>query len=202
MTGSSAPTPGRDRGNVRVAVACVAVFAGMVGLSFASVPLYDLFCKVTGYEGTTRVAESNDGVKVLDRTINVRFDANTSPGLPWTFAPEVRQVKVRIGELGTVKFKARNVSDKPVTGQATYNVTPDAMGAYFSKIACFCFTEQTLKPGEEIEMPVTFYVDPGMVDDADTTSIQTVTLSYTFFQAVKPPRPVAAVAPAGAAKAL
>ncbi len=190
------------RRNARVAIACAGVFVGMIGLAYASVPLYDLFCKVTGYEGTTQVAASNEGVKVLDRTINVRFDANLAPGLPWSFTPEQRQITLKIGELGMVKFKAKNVSDKPVTGQATYNVTPDAMGAYFSKIACFCFNEQTLQPGEEIEMPVTFYVDPGMVDDPDSKSIQTVTLSYTFFQAVKPPRPVAAVAPAGAAKAL
>lgn len=180
------------RRNARVAVACVGAFAAMVGLSFASVPLYSLFCRVTGYQGTTQVAESNAGVAVVDRPITVRFDSNIAPGLPWSFEPEVRAVTLKLGEIGTVKFRARNRSDKPVTGQALFNVTPDVMGLYFSKIACFCFNEQTLQPGEETEMGVTFYVDPAMLDDPNSSSIGTVTLSYTFFPAVTPAKPVAA----------
>jgi len=197
----TAPDDGARR-NRNLALACAGVFVGMVGLAYASVPLYDLFCKVTGYEGTTQVATSADGVKVLDREITVRFDANVAPGLKWHFEPEVRSVTLKVGELGTVKFRAKNLTDVASTGRATYNVTPDAMGAYFSKIACFCFTEETLQPGEELEMGVTFYVDPAMVDDPDSASIRTVTLSYTFFPAVTPARPVAAVEPDAAAKRL
>ncbi|BBE72247.1 cytochrome c oxidase assembly protein [Oharaeibacter diazotrophicus] len=193
---------GGDRRNRTVALACAGVFVAMVGLSFASVPLYDLFCKVTGYEGTTQVATSAEGVKVLDRDVTVRFDANVAPGLKWHFEPEVHSVTLKVGELGTVKFRAKNLTDVATTGRATYNVTPDAMGAYFSKIACFCFTEETLQPGEELEMGVTFYVDPAMVDDPDSASIRTVTLSYTFFPAATPARPVAAVEPDAAAKRL
>lgn len=179
------------RSNLRTAIACAGVFAGMVGLAFASVPLYDLFCKVTGYGGTTRTATAAEGVEIVDRPITVRFDANVAPGLPWVFEPEVKHVTLKLGEIGTVKYRARNASAVTTTGTATFNVTPGAMGAFFSKIACFCFTQQTLKPGEELEMGVTFYVDPAMVDDPDTASVHTVTLSYTFFPAATPEKPVA-----------
>jgi cytochrome c oxidase assembly protein subunit 11 len=183
-----------NRQNRRVAVACLAVFSGMVGLAYASVPLYDLFCKVTGYGGTPNRVETADGVTVLDKNITVRFDANTAPGLPWQFHADQRSVTLKIGEMRTISYRAKNTSDAPTVGTATFNVTPQAAGAYFSKIACFCFTQQPLKPGEEIEMGVTFYVDPAIVDDPDINQAKTITLSYTFFPAGKPEKPVASAA--------
>jgi cytochrome c oxidase assembly protein subunit 11 len=185
------PAPRRPS-DVRIALACVTGVVAMLGLSFASVPLYDLFCRVTGYGGTTQVAASADGVSVLDRDITVRFDANVAPGLPWAFTADTRSVTMKIGEMRTISYRARNVSDVETVGTATFNVTPDATGAYFSKIACFCFTEQALAPGEEVEMGVSFYVDPALVDDADTASVKTITLSYTFFPVARPVKPVAA----------
>lgn len=201
MTEQPTTRPANDRRrNAAVAVSCAAVFFGMVGLAFASAPLYRLFCQVTGFGGTTQVAASAEGVEVLDRPITVRFDANVGAGLPWRFTPEQRSVTLKLGELGTVYYVAENISDRPTVGSATFNVTPDAMGPYFSKIACFCFTEQKLEPGETLRMGVSFYVDPAMVDDADSASIKTVTLSYTFYPATKPERPVASAAQrAGAA---
>jgi cytochrome c oxidase assembly protein subunit 11 len=190
------PVDAARRGNLRIAAACGAVFFGMVGLSFASVPLYELFCRVTGYGGTTQVATSAEGVPVLDREINVRFDANVAPGLPWEFHADQLEVRVRLGEMRTISYRARNTSDIATVGTATFNVTPDATGAYFSKIACFCFNQQVLQPGEEIEMGVTFYVDPAILDDADTDRVPTITLSYTFFPAAKPEQPVEAAAAA------
>lgn len=179
-------------GNLRVAALCAALFLGMVGLSFASAPLYDMFCKVTGYGGTTQVATSYEGVPVLDREINVRFDANVSPELPWEFAAEQQTVRMRIGEMRTINYRARNISNRETVGTSTFNVTPESTGAYFSKIACFCFTQQVLKPGEELEMGVTFYVDPAIVDDPDANGVPTITLSYTFFPAARPDKPLAA----------
>jgi cytochrome c oxidase assembly protein subunit 11 len=192
------PARGRSR-DLKVALACVATVVAMVGLSFASVPLYDLFCRVTGYGGTPRLeaGASVEGVEVLDRTIAVRFDANTMPGLPWQFRADQRSVRVRLGELTTITYYAKNVSDQATTGIARFNVAPDATGPYFSKIACFCEQEQRLEAGEEVEMGVTFYVDPAILDDADTASAKAITLSYSFFPAARPAEPVA-VAPAAA----
>lgn len=164
-----------------VALALTGVVAGMVGLSFAAVPLYQMFCQVTGYGGTTQRADAAPD-EILDKTVIVRFDANVDPKLPWTFVPEQRTMQVRIGESSLAFFKATNNSDKPVTGTAGFNVAPQAAGLYFAKVQCFCFTKQTLAPGETIEMPVSFFVDPKFVDDESTENIPEITLSYTFYR--------------------
>jgi cytochrome c oxidase assembly protein subunit 11 len=156
------------------------VIVGMLGLTAAAVPLYRLFCQVTGYGGTTQRAEAAPGGE-LERTITVRFNADIDPDLPWAFAPEQRQMEVRIGEQNLAFYAARNRSDRPIVGQATYNVTPFKAAPYFSKIACFCFDEQILQPGQQVDMPVSFYVDPGIVSDPNTRDVHTITLSYTFF---------------------
>ena len=183
----------KRRANVRVAAACLAFFAGMIGLAYASVPLYELFCRVTGYGGTTQVAETAP-VQVLDRTINVRFDANTGPGLGWEFGPVERQVTLNIGELKQVAYTAHNWRRIASTGSATFNVTPQAAGVYFNKMECFCFTETTLEPGEEMEMPVVFFIDPAIVDSKELKDISTITLSYTFFN-IDAPAETADIAP-------
>ena len=151
----------------------------------ASVPLYRLFCQVTGFGGTTQRAETAPQ-QVLDKTVSVRFDANTSGKLEWTFHPVQPSVKVKFGEQSMAYYEAVNHSDKTLTGSAVFNVTPTQAGAYFNKIQCFCFTEQTLKPGEKIEMPVTFFVDPDMLNDPDAAGIDEITLSYTFYPVDKP----------------
>jgi cytochrome c oxidase assembly protein subunit 11 len=171
-------TPLRRRDKI-VAVSCGLFVAVMVGAAYAAVPLYDWFCRVTGFNGTTQVATSAPGM-VLDHKITVRFDANTGPGLPWRFEPEQKTIEVRIGEVVTVNYLVINETARPITASATYNVVPLNMGAYFQKINCFCFTEQTLKPGEKREMPVVFYIDPAIVKDADGAELNTITLSYTF----------------------
>ncbi|WP_274425070.1 cytochrome c oxidase assembly protein [Chelativorans sp. YIM 93263] len=169
----------RNRRNRTVAIACVGVFAGMVGMSYAAVPLYEMFCQVTGYGGTTqRVEQYSD--TILDKTVTVRFDANTN-GIPWEFKPKQRQVKLRIGETSEISYLARNTASRPTTGTATFNVTPAIAGAYFNKVECFCFTEQELQPGEEYEMPVQFFVDPAIVDAPELKNLSTITLSYTFY---------------------
>jgi cytochrome c oxidase assembly protein subunit 11 len=179
----------------RTVLACVGIVAGMGGLAYASVPLYDLFCKVTGFAGTPIVREGN-AANVMDRTISVRFDANVSPGLRWTFQPETPEVKVKLGETTTVLYKVTNTDTKPSTGIATYNVQPDLAGTYFSKLECFCFTEQTLQPGETVESAVVFYIDPRLVKDGDVKDLSSITLSYTYFPS-KGGQPVAeAAAPA------
>lgn len=168
------------RRHTRTAVACVGVFALMLGASFAAVPLYRMFCQVTGYGGTTqRAVKPSD--TVVEREVVVRFDANVGRGLTWDFAPEVRTVKTRIGENTLAFYRATNTSDRPMTGTASFNVTPEIAGAYFNKIECFCFTEQTLQPGESIEMPLTFFVDPAMLQNAQAARIDHITLSYTFY---------------------
>ncbi|WP_026363238.1 cytochrome c oxidase assembly protein [Methylopila sp. M107] len=166
----------------RLAFGCVALVAAMIGASYAAVPLYDMFCRATGYGGTTQVATSSPA-NALDRTMTVRFDGNVAPGLKWAFGPEQTTMTVRVGETKLAMFKAKNVSDKPLTATATYNVTPDQTGAYFSKIQCFCFTEQTLQPGEEIDMPVAFFVDPSIAENRELDGLNELTLSYTFFPA-------------------
>ena len=174
------PTPNLSRTMRRTALACAGVAMGMIGLAYASVPLYDLLCKVTGFDGTPIVRSSN-GSSVMDRTITVRFDANVSPGLPWRFAPETPEVKVKLGETTTVAYKVTNTGSQASAGIATYNVQPDLAGAYFSKLECFCFTEQTLQPGETLESAVVFYVDPRLAEDADVKDLHSITLSYTYF---------------------
>ncbi|HZH25548.1 MAG TPA: cytochrome c oxidase assembly protein [Azospirillaceae bacterium] len=174
--------PNLHRRNLRVMAGLVLVVAGMTGLSFAAVPLYDLFCKVTGFGGTTQVAQAAPG-QVSERTVKVRFNADVNGGLNWSFRPAVREVEVRLGEPATVEYIAKNLSRQAVTGTATYNVTPEKTGVYFSKVQCFCFTEQRLEPGEEVRMPVMFFVDPELADDVRTQDVTTITLSYTFFRA-------------------
>jgi len=189
----------KNRSNTTVAVVCFTVFAAMVGVSFAAVPMYRLFCQVTGYGGTTqRVTQYSD--RVLDRKITVRFDANTANGLPWDFKPVQREVTMPIGETTQVSYEARNLFSKPTGGRATFNVTPELAGAYFMKVECFCFTDTTLKPGESMDMPVVFYVDPDIVNVPELKNIKTITLSYTFYPTAAD-KPVAAVGGAGNAVA-
>ncbi len=187
------PNTRRARANFGLTAAICAVFvAGMVGASFAAVPLYRIFCQVTGYAGTTRQANAAPA-DLGDRFVTVRFDSNISNDLGWSFRPLQREVKVRLGEVGQVSFRAENRTSRTETGRAVFNVTPDAVGAYFNKLACFCFTDQTLKPGESADMGVTFFVDPAYAKDRDLDTITTITLSYTFFPE-KDAKPVAAAA--------
>jgi cytochrome c oxidase assembly protein subunit 11 len=168
--------------NGRTATLAALVVVAMVGLAFASVPLYRLFCQVTGFAGTTQRADgANAPGGVAGKTISIRFDANAAPTMPWTFRPERHTEKVTIGEREMAFYLAKNLSSEPVTGTATFNVTPEEAGKYFTKIQCFCFTEQTLKPGEEVRMPVVYYVDPKILEDADASRISEITLSYTFY---------------------
>ncbi len=183
--------PGKERANGVIVASCVAFVVGMTGMAYAAVPLYDMFCKVTGYNGTTKRVEQASDV-ILDQTIKVTFDANIASDLPWDFKPVQRQIEVKIGETVQVGFTAKNLSKKPTTGQAVFNVTPMAGAAYFNKVQCFCFTETTLQPGEELEMPVVFFVDPEIVKSVETKDIRTLTLSYTFY-AREPSKPVAAL---------
>jgi cytochrome c oxidase assembly protein subunit 11 len=180
----------RLRRDLVVAACCGVFVAMMVGAAYASVPLYNLFCKVTGFGGTPLVSERAPG-HVLGRTLTVRFDSNVMPGLPWKFEPEQNEIKVRIGEVATVKYKVINEAAREITAQASYNVTPPQVGAYFNKINCFCFTEQTMKAGETREMAVVFYVDPSIAKDRDQNDLNTITLSYTFYRLPDPERPVA-----------
>ena len=187
----SPQTTSSQRSNRVVVGTCLAFVGGMVGMAYAAVPLYDMFCRVTGYNGTTQRVEQASDV-ILDEKVRVTFDANTSGGLPWEFKPVQRDIDIRIGETVQVMYKAKNLSSKPTTGQATFNVTPMQAGAYFNKVQCFCFTETTLQPGEEMEMPVVFFVDPDMVKAVETKDIKTLTLSYTFYPR-EPSKPVAQV---------
>jgi cytochrome c oxidase assembly protein subunit 11 len=167
-----------------LALSLAGLVAAMVGLSFAAVPLYRIFCQATGYNGTPQRADKGAD-QVLDRTITVRFDGNVDPALPWSFAPEQRTMEVKIGETALAFFKATNRTEAPVTGTAIFNVTPEQAGLYFTKIECFCFTEQTLAAGASAEMPVTFFVDPKIVENNDTKNIAEITLSYTFYRTDK-----------------
>lgn len=168
--------------NKRVMLSCVAIVGGMVGLSYASVPLYALFCQVTGYGGTTQVG-TDAPRDVSAQTIKIRFNADVNSRLRWQFKPEQREMTVKLGEDNLAYYVAENMSVKPVTGQAVYNVTPLKAGQYFSKIDCFCFDEQTLEPGQRVDMPVSFYVDPAIAEDPNTRDVKTITLSYTFYKA-------------------
>ncbi len=169
------------RNNGMTALALFGVAAGMIGLAYASVPLYELFCKVTGYGGTPNTAAAAPAA-VSDRSITVRFDANTNRALPWRFKPVAKQVTVRLGERKLAFYNATNLGSETVTGTATFNVTPFKVAQYFSKIDCFCFTEQTLKPGQQVPMPVEFFVDPEIYEDPNTKEVRTITLSYTFYR--------------------
>ena len=168
--------------NLRTALLGGLLVCSMTGLAFASVPLYRLFCQVTGFAGTTQRAEGTDAPgAVAGKSVIVRFDANTSSALPWEFKPERNTETVTIGARDMAFYTAKNLSDRPVTGTATFNVTPVKAGQYFTKIQCFCFTEQILKAGEEVRMPVVYYVDPKILDDPDAVKISEITLSYTFY---------------------
>ena len=176
--------------DLMVAGACGVFVAAMVGMAYASVPFYNWFCRTTGFAGTPQVASTGPG-RTLDRKLEIRFDANVTGGLPWRFAPEQNSIDVRVGEVVTVMFTAINESARGTVGQATYNVSPSTVGAYFSKINCFCFTEQRLKPGERREMPVVFFVDPTLVEDSEEADLNSITLSYTMYPGRQPEQPVA-----------
>lgn len=163
----------------------VGVVVVMASLGWLAVPAYNWFCRVTGYGGTTQVASSGSDV-ILDRTIQIRFDAGLEPGMEWEFRPVERTMTLRIGETGIAYYEAYNPTDRPIAGTAAYNVAPFSAGAYFTKIACFCFTEQILQPGERVLMPVTFFVDPEIVDDPEANFYNTITLSYTFYETELP----------------
>jgi cytochrome c oxidase assembly protein subunit 11 len=170
------------RSNRRTALGLAGVVALMVGASFAAVPLYDLFCRVTGYGGTTSVA-TGPAEAVTDRWITVSFDANVAPGMAWEFRPKQRSMRLRVGETGLAFYEAHNPRDRPLAGQAGFNVVPFAAGVYFDKIACFCFEMQVLEPGQRIDMPVSFYVDPAMLEDVEARGVTGITLSYTMYPA-------------------
>jgi cytochrome c oxidase assembly protein subunit 11 len=187
-------TAPRDKKKLRrdvIVAACCGVFvACMVGAAYASVPFYTWFCKTTGFGGTTQVAERAPD-QMLGRQLAIRFDSNVAPGLPWRFEPEQNEIKVRIGEVATVRYKVVNEAAREITAQAGYNVSPPQVGSYFTKINCFCFTQQTLKAGETREMTVVFYVDPEIAKDSEQDDLNTITLSYTFYRLREPVRPVA-----------
>jgi cytochrome c oxidase assembly protein subunit 11 len=191
-TAKAASRRGLSR-DATVAAICGLVVALMVGASYAAVPFYNWFCRTTGFNGTTQVATSGPTSAPLERKIAVRFDSNVAPGLPWKFEPEKNEIEIRIGEVATVYYTVTNQSARTTTGQAAYNVAPLTIGSYFEKINCFCFTEQTMAPGEKREMAVVFYVDPAIVKDSDNAGLNTITLSYTFYPVRDPvPKPVAA----------
>jgi cytochrome c oxidase assembly protein subunit 11 len=167
--------------NDTVLGSCVLVVAGMLGLSYAAVPLYDMFCRATGYGGTPARADAAP-LETSERTVTVRFDSNVDPALPWGFQPDQRSVEVHLGENKLTFFKAVNHGDEAVVGHATFNVVPEKAAPYFAKIACFCFTEQRLEAGQSIDMPVSFFIDPAILEDRETADITEITLSYTFFR--------------------
>lgn len=171
-------------------IACVTIVVGMVGLSYASVPLYRLFCQVTGFGGTPqRAYEASD--TVTSRIVKVRLDANVAPGLNWRFIPEEPVMKVKVGETATGFFRITNMASEPVTGRATYNVEPALVGSYFNKLQCFCFEDLTLKAGESLDVPVVFFVDPDVANQRELDSMSEITLSYTFFASKSAAKPVA-----------
>jgi cytochrome c oxidase assembly protein subunit 11 len=191
----AAPQRGLGR-DATVAALCGVFVALMVGAAYAAVPFYNWFCRATGFNGTTQVATSSPSSTPLARTIAVRFDSNVAGGLPWKFEPEKTEIEVRIGEVVTVYYTVTNQSARTTIGQAAYNVAPLTVGSYFQKINCFCFTEQTMAPGEKREMPVVFYVDPKLAANSDNDGLNTITLSYTFYPVRVPePKPLAASEP-------
>ncbi len=168
----------------RTLLACLSCVVVMVGLAYAFVPLYDLFCRVTGYGGTVNRAQEVPQI-IGDRVITIRFDASLSRQMPWDFTPPKQSISLKVGETGLAFYQAHNPTSKMITGTASYNVTPQKAGYYFSKIDCFCFTEQVLMPGQTAKMPVTFFIDPEITDDKEMDDVKTITLSYTFFRAKK-----------------
>lgn len=175
----------QQRRNLNLLMVLVGVVVGMTGLAYASVPLYRLFCQVTGFGGTPQRAEAAPS-EIADRTVRVTFTADVAAGLDWKFQPLQRNLSLKVGENKLAFYAAENMANRPVTGQATFNVSPEVFGPYFSKIECFCFTEQTLKPGQSVDMPVVFFVDPKIRDDENTRNIDEITLSYTFYPVEKP----------------
>ena len=171
----------KGKTNRRTAIILGGVVFGMLGMAYAAVPLYRIFCQVTGYGGTTGVAAAADKI-VAEREIAVRFNADHAANLPWSFKPEQREVRIKVGETGLAFFAAENFGKKAITGSAVYNVTPQKAGEYFNKIQCFCFTEQTLQPGEKVDMGVSFFVDPEIINDHDLDDVKTITLSYSFYR--------------------
>jgi len=190
------PSERQAAGNRRIAIAAFATVVGMVGLSFAAVPLYAAFCRVTGYNGTVQTG-GPAAPGAVDRQVTVRFAANTHPSLPWRFEAAQRAMPVHLGESGLAFYRAANPAERAVEGVATYNVTPEVVGKYFHKTACFCFDAQTLQPGQSVEMPVSFWVDPAMAKDPETRDIRTITLSYTFFRTLADAERSGALASAG-----
>ncbi len=189
MENRQAKVQGGLKQHYKVLTLCIAMVGGMGGLAYASVPLYKLFCQVTGYGGTTQRADGANG-EVSAREVTIRFDANIQRGLDWKFEPAQRSVKVRLGETVKVAYFAENLGNTTRTGTATFNVTPAQAGPYFNKIECFCFTDTVVKPGEKLEMPVVFFVDPQMVETEEGRDVNTITLSYTFFATEKQVAPV------------
>ena len=190
MTQSGEHKQNNDQGraNRRLALICCGAVVGMVGLAYASVPLYDLFCRVTGYGGTTQISDGTDH-QVLNREMKIRFDANVNRELAWKFSPVQNTVRLKVGETGLAFYQATNQGAEPIIGTATFNVTPMKAGIYFNKIDCFCFTEQRLEPGQTVDMPVSFYVDPEIDQDENLDDVTEITLSYTFFKAEEQSEP-------------
>ena len=189
--------PEKKNTNRIVAGVCIAFFGGMIGMAYAAVPLYAMFCQATGYGGTVKRATQQYADRVLDRDITIRFDANTV-GVPWQFQPVARSVTIKIGETAQAHYSATNKFVRATTGRATFNVQPELAGSYFNKVECFCFTDTTLKPGETLDMPVVFYVDPDIVNAPELKDLKTITLSYTMFPVEKNEKnkPVASSVPA------
>ncbi len=180
-------TPARigGRANARVALICTAVFVAMVGAAFAAVPIYKAFCQATGFDGTVRRAESAP-TRVLAQQVTIRFDTNVH-NLPWRFTADQLTQTVKIGDTGLAFFKVTNLSDRPITGRAVFNVVPEQAGAYFSKLECFCFQDETLQPGQTVDFPVVYFVDPRFADDRETRNTREITLSYTFYPSTDAP---------------
>ena len=193
MSTPKPPTPPLRR-DLLIAFCCGGVVAIMIGMSFAAVPLYSWFCRTTGYGGTTPVAKSAPR-QTSDRTVTVRFDANVAAGLPWRFEPEQRTIDVKLGQVVTVYYSVTNEAARVTAGQAGYNVSPSTVGIYFEKINCFCFTEQTMKPGERRDMAVVFYVDPKLAEDSEKDRVDLITLSYTFYPVRVPDQAAASILP-------
>ncbi len=193
MNRETVTDPTKKNTNRIVAVVCVAFFSGMIGMAYAAVPLYKMFCQATGYGGTTRRATQQYASRILDRDVTIRFDANTA-GVPWDFQPVQRSIKIKIGETVQAHYQATNKFDRVVTGRATFNVQPELAGSYFNKVECFCFTDTTLQPGETLDMPVVFNVDPDIVNVPELKDMKTITLSYTMFP-VEKSKPVASSEP-------
>ena len=187
------------RRDILIAGSCGAFVAVMVGAAYAAVPFYNWFCRTTGFAGTTQVSREAPA-EALGREVTVRFDSNVMPGLPWRFEPEQNAIKLHIGEVANVRYKVINEAARTITAQASYNVTPPTVGAYFDKINCFCFTQQTMKPGETRDMTVVFYIDPSIVKDRDQDLLNSITLSYTFYRLPDAEQPVADAAPKSTGK--